>query len=88
MAIPDLRNQYLELFAADPATLSKVIAEQVMELRGCKQEEVAGAVAELRLVFASADKVTPMQLELFRRSFTKMRIDFPQDILELIASAE
>ena len=57
-----------------------------MELRGCKVEEEQSALQELREAFKSV--VTTKSLENFRRSFTRMRIEIPDDIKVLISAAE
>jgi hypothetical protein len=40
MTIPQLKNRYLELFKNEPQVLSRVVEDQLLDLRGYKTEQI------------------------------------------------
>ena len=76
----------LEMVKADEAFLSKVVREAVMDLRGCKQDEIDAAIDELRLALKSG--LTPEELKVHERKLEKMRVKMPDDIEKMLADAE
>lgn len=38
MAIPILKNKYIELFTEEPNVLARVVQEKLIELKGCNNK--------------------------------------------------
>ena len=86
LLIPESRKKFLKAIQEDETLLGKIVQEAVMDLKGCKQDEVDEAIAELRR--ALAHRIKPEDLSIFKRKFDKMKISFPEDITQMILDAE
>lgn len=78
LLIPDSRARFLAAIREDETLLGKMVREAVMDLKGCKQDEIDEVVAELRQ--ALSERIKPEELKVFQRKFDKMQISFPEDI--------
>lgn len=87
LLIPERKRRFQEMVKADDAFLSKVVQEAVVDLRGCKQDEIDAAIDELRLALKSGG-LKPEELEVHERKLEKMRVKMPDDIEGLLAEAE
>ena len=52
--------------------------EAIIDLKGCKQDEIDEVVSELRQ--ALSERIKPEELKVFQRKFDKMQIKFPEDV--------
>jgi hypothetical protein len=66
--------------------LSKIVKEAVIDLKGCKQDEIDEVVSELRQ--ALKQRIKPEELKVFQRKFEKMQIKMPEDIEQMLLDAE
>jgi hypothetical protein len=51
MAIPVLKQKYLALFQEHPDVLTKVISEQLIEMQGCKSDQIEEAILYITQLF-------------------------------------
>ena len=58
--------------------LGKIVSDAVMDLKGCKQDEIDEIHNELR--HALRQRIKPEELQVFQRKFDKMQIKFPEDV--------
>ena len=86
LLIPERKKKFDELVKQDPTFLGKVVQEAIMDLRGCKQDEVDASVNELRTALKGGLK--PEELKLYEKKLQKMRVKLPEDIVKLLADAE
>lgn len=70
LLIPEQRLKFLKAISEDSTLLSKIVKEAVIDLKGCKQDEIDEVVAELRLVLKQ--RIKPDELKVFQRKFDKM----------------
>ena len=78
LLIPERKRKFEQMVKADEAFLGKVVREAVMDLRGCKQDEIDAALDELRLALKGGLK--PEELKVHERKLEKMRVKMPADI--------
>lgn len=86
LLIPESRNKFLKAIGEDESLLGKIVSEAVMDLKGCKQDEIDEVVNEMRL--ALSQRIKPEELKVFQRKFDKMQIKFPDDVEQMILDAE
>ena len=86
LLVPERKRRFEEMVEADDAFLGKVVREAVVDLRGCKQDEIDAAVDELRLALKGGLK--PEELKVHERKLEKMRVKMPADLERLLADAE
>ena len=80
MAIPQLKQKYLDLFKNEPQVLARVVEDQLLELRGYKTEQIETAIEQIQQIFSTGEKISVQTLEIYKRQFEKMRIQFPDEV--------
>ena len=88
MAIPQLRVKYLDVFKKEPQVLTRVVEDQLLDLRGYKTDQIEAAIQQIQLVFSTGEKISVSMLEIYRRQFEKMRIAFPEEVERRVREAE
>jgi hypothetical protein len=47
MAIPQLRIKYLDVFKREPQVLTRVVEDQLLDLRGYKTDQIEAAIQQI-----------------------------------------
>ena len=86
LLIPEQRSKFLKAIDEDKMLLGRIVREAVIDLKGCKQDEINAVINELRQ--ALSERIKPEDLKVFQRRFEKMQIDFPDDIQQMLEDAD
>ena len=78
LLIPESRQRFLKAIREDSTLLKRVVKEAVMDLKGCKQDEIDEVNRELRQ--ALKNRIKAEELKVFSRRFEKMQMSFPDDV--------
>ena len=70
LLIPEQRSKFLKAIDEDKLLLGRIVREAVIDLKGCKQDEINAVINELRQ--ALSERIKPEDLKVFQRRFEKM----------------
>ena len=81
MAVPEKREEILH--SLNPKELESIVADAIIDLRGCKTHEAEEAIASMRQ--AVKNRITLEDLAYYQQVLKKLRVDVPDDIEREIA---
>ena len=86
LLLPERRKKFEQAIKDDETLLARIVRDAIVDLRGCKQEEIDNMLNELRQALKT--RVKPDDMRVFQRKLDKMRITLPEDIVAKISQAE